>query len=133
MRQASDLEYSNACNELANGLRTEGVRKWLQRRVWDDTEDSYNTYEEFLASDSHDTTILSTQDCEIASDRDILIVSADNKIKNKHNKSKLNELFKQEEIYEFKTQYFIKGQRSCLMLLKEFPKHFSEMITHMKK
>ena len=72
----------------------------------------------------HDTTIKDIQDCEIISDWEILIVAADNTIKNKHNKNKLKALFKEDKIHEFKAQYFIKGQKSSGLTLREYPKHY---------
>ena len=85
MRQANDYEYNEACNELAKGLRTESVRKWLQRRIWVEGEMSWIKNDKILTSYSHDTTIMDTQDWDISSNRDILIVASDNLIRSKHN------------------------------------------------
>ena len=64
------------------------------------------------------------QDWEIASDRDILILAADNFIKNKHNQVKLKALFKSEEITTFKAHYYVKDQKSTGDTLRLNPEYF---------
>ena len=124
MRQASDLEYSFVWDELSKGLSTEETRKWLQKRICKDGEGSGRKKDEMLTSYYHDTNVRNTLDCDIASDRDILIVAADNFIKNRHNQVKLEALFKPEEIKTFKAHYYIKGQKSTGDSLRLNPHYF---------
>ena len=110
MRQADDQEYSFVWDELSKGLSTEETRKWLRKRICKDGEGSGKKKDKMLTSCYHDTNVKNTQDWEIASNRDILIVAADNFIKSMHNQVKLEALFKPEEIITFKTHYYVKGQ-----------------------
>ena len=109
--QADDQEYSFVCDELSKGLSTEETRKWLQKRICKDGESSGKKKDKMLTRYYHDTNVENTQYWEIASDRDILIVAADNFIKNKHNQVKLEALFKPEEIITIKAYSYVKGQK----------------------
>ena len=124
MRQADDQEYSFVWDELSKGLSTEETRLWLQKRICKDGEGSGKKKDKMLTSYYHDTNIKNTQDWEIASNRDILIVAADNFIKNRHNQVKLEALFKPEEIKTFKAHYYIKGQKSTGDTLRLNPHYF---------